>query len=53
MFKLGLLCFGFIIGLMYAIFTGVEDHKIVDHHAANYDELTGNLLWNDDNSSVH
>lgn len=48
----GALSIGFALGLTYAVFTGVENHKLVNHHAAHY-TYDGKLIWNDDNSSVH
>ena len=45
--------FGFFAGLTYAIFTGIEDHQLVEHNAAHYHKDTGALIWNDTNSTVH
>ena len=45
--------FGFTAGLIYAIFTGVEDHQFVEHNIAHYHKDTGALIRNDTNSTVH
>lgn len=51
--KIVIFAFGFAAGLTYAIFTGVEDRQLVQHNIAHYHKDTGELIWNDTNSTVH
>jgi hypothetical protein len=47
------LVIGWVLGMLFCIFTGVEDHKLIQHNIAYYDKTTGDLTWSDTNTTVH